>query len=105
MNGQEAAKLLDDNGEHKFLFDTQSPVWVMQKAREQESHPLLHEELAEKMVQNRLFPDLNTVLGGYCRVVNEKLRYWGESSYPIRAASEKQFHLAVDTQGIEFIPL
>lgn len=103
MNRQEAIEVLNDKGEHKFLFGGVSPVYVVARAREDDLQALLHEHLAQKLVELGVFPDLEGVMGGYCKVLEDALRYWGESSYPIKAATAEQFNAAVDQRGIELI--
>lgn len=103
MNRQEAIGVLNDEGEHKFLFRGESPVYVVARAREDDLHAIIHEHLARNLVELGVFPDLEGIMGGYCTVLEDALRYWGESSYPIRAATAEQFNAAVDQRGIELI--
>jgi len=102
MNRQEAIQRLDDDGEHKFLLEN-GPVYVVAIARENDPHALLYEHLVRRMVDGGVFQSSDAVRGGYCRVLAGRLCWWGESSYPVRAANEKVFQSAVDENGIELI--
>jgi len=42
-------------------------------------------------------------LGGYCKVRKGDIWYWGESSYPVTAATAEQFYKAIQKYGITLI--
>jgi hypothetical protein len=103
VNKNEASNTLDDGGEHKFLLGEQTPVYIQRASRESQVNPKLHEHLAAAMIALGKFTPEELIKGGYCRVISKKLKYWGESSYPIMPASENDFFRGIESRGIELL--
>jgi hypothetical protein len=104
INRQEAVEILNDGGEHKFFIGAKmdTPVYIVGKSREKQTFNRLHEHIADDLNELKII-NLEDVRGGYCKVENGKLLYWGESSYPVEAANEKSFKDSVDKNGIMII--
>ena len=105
MNKEDAAKQINDGGEHKFLMSQSRavPVVVLKGARERELHPKAHEQLIPIVIAMGHFFQGETILGGYCKVRKGDIWYWGESSYPVTAATADQFYKAIQKYGITLI--
>ena len=108
IDRKEAIRVLDDKGEHKFLFqDRKGPVFIVETSledlRERNIQPRLHEQLLESLINKGLVTDPKAARGGYCRVDDGELLFWGPSSYPVTAAEEKVFNDAVDIGRIKII--
>jgi len=107
MNFREVIPLIDDGGEHKFLVSVrQSPVYIVHKPLTELTKlvMLTHEGLVNKMRGDGIFGE-EEVLGGYCIVRRSVLRYWGESSTPVRAATQEQFEDAIKKRDILLISM
>ena len=106
MKLREAIGLLNDAGEHKFLLDVAGswPVFIVDMPLNSDTkrRMLTHEDLTANLRSAGFFGEVE-VRGGYCLVRNDVLRYWGESTYPIRGAGTAMFDQAIRDRTISFI--
>lgn len=109
LTREKAIEVLNDGGEHKFFFsiDGDTPVYVVGEAREEQLFPRIHEEVIEDMVELKIIPNIEKIRAGYCKVEKlkgeEKLFYWGETSFPFAVTNDKKFNEMVDKNGIVII--
>lgn len=105
LTREEAIVLINDEGEHKFFFNIKgsTPVYIIDIAREKEISPRLHEEVIKDMVEKKIIPAIEEAAAGYCRVYENELLYWGETSFPSAVTDKKKFNEVVDKNGILII--
>ncbi len=100
-NNLELLELLQKNMEHKFFMRADGgPIYVTRLGLPDDKLKMpIHEHIIPELKKAGYFKPDDEVLGGYLRghatggVV--ELMYWGESSYPVKAATRKQFDEAV----------
>lgn len=106
MKLREAIGLLNDAGEHKFLLDVAGswPVFIVDVPLNSDTkrRMLTHEDLTANLRSAGIFGEVE-VRGGYCLVHQNILRYWGESTIPIRGAGKHMFENAIQDRSISFI--
>lgn len=97
----ELLELLRNNQEHKFFMTAKDgPVYVTRLGLPDDKLKMpIHEHVVPELKKAGYFKADDEVLGGYLKghatngVV--EIMYWGESSYPVKAATRKQFDEAI----------
>lgn len=108
IDRETAIRRLDDNGEHKFLMKKgEGTVYIVgssvEDLRKDGDQPRRHEEIRRSLLDRGFVDESDIVLGGYCRVEDDELLFWGPSSFPVDAAQSEEFESAIEERRIQLI--
>ncbi len=101
MNRAEAAKILPQNEERRFLIQSE-PLKMVIINHQVQTHPD-HVEIAADLVQKGVFAAMMGISGGYCISMHENVRFWGTAVGPVLHATKEQFDQTINTVGADII--
>lgn len=95
----------DESQEHKFLITSDGQVYISEEPVDKLT-TLTHRDWLVKLKEDGVIDASQTeekVRGGYIKKVKGKIMYWGESTTPIKDATEQKLFDSIVKNGALFV--